>query len=261
MAISDKNYTFTITIPARKFWRVYLPAAAGISLVAIIFAILFIDTVVMPGVVGMERGAVKVPAVQGLTIEQARGKFFGVGLLTEIRSRDYDNQVPEGIVISQSPDPGSKVIKGRRVLIVVSKGPEIAEIPVIAGMSERQARSELRKNGFSTVEVLRKFSDAQPADKIIEIDPQAGSSVSRETKITIILSKGSKATTAEMPNIVGESLADAQEKIENCGLKIGSVSYQGSPSIVPGTVIAQSIPPGQNVPFELSVDITVASAK
>jgi len=261
MALPEKHYTFSISIPVRKFWRVYLPAAAGIAIVAALLAVFFIDVLIMPGIVGIERGAVKVPQVQGLSLEQGREKFFGAGLLTEIKSREYNDQVPEDAIISQNPDPGTPVKKGRRMLVVVSKGAEFASIPDVSGMAEHQARTEMRKHGYAVAEVKRKFSESVPYEKVIETDPQAGAGVSRETKVVLYLSRGSKATSAEMPNIVGETVEDAQKKIESCGLKLGDIAYRSDPSLKSGMVTSQSIPPGETVPIETTVNITASSAQ
>jgi beta-lactam-binding protein with PASTA domain len=61
-----------------------------------------------------------------------------------------------------------------------------------------------------------------------------------------------------MPNIVGENLAGAREKLEESGLNVGKINYRNDPSLLPGTVISQSVSPGENVPLETSVDITVS---
>ena len=77
-------------------------------------------------------------------------------------------------------------------------------------------------------------------------------------KVDLFVSKGAKPTSAEMPNIVGESLNEAQKKIEESGLAVGKISYKNDSSLLPGTVIAQSVSPGENVPLSTSVSITVS---
>jgi len=95
-------------------------------------------------------------------------------------------------------------------------------------------------------------------DLVIGTYPANRTTISRDMKVDLIISKGPKPTSAEMPNIVGETIADAKKKLEECGLKLGTTTYKNDHSLLPGTVISQSIPPGENVPFEKAVSVTVS---
>ena len=255
--MEQKKY-YTISIPVRAFWTLYLPLAFGACLIAFIAGIFVIDTFVMPRIVGIDRGMVIVPDVKGLALEAGRENLFKAGLLTEIKSREYDSKLPMDAIINQAPEPGEKVKKNRRILVVVSKGEEFAVVPDVENMNERQARNEFKKTGFTIGEVKRTWDEKHDKDLVINTYPAERTTISRDMKVDIILSKGPKPTSAEMPNIVGETMADAKKKMEECGLKIGAMHYKNDHSLLPGTVISQSIPPGDNVPFEKAVTITVS---
>lgn len=49
------------------------------------------------------------------------------GLKVDFSQEQYDNNVPKGLVITQEPEPGTKVEKGSTIKVIISKGPE--EIP------------------------------------------------------------------------------------------------------------------------------------
>jgi eukaryotic-like serine/threonine-protein kinase len=252
MASTEKKYT--ISIPVDTFWKVVVPSLFAAALLGVVF----IDLIVMPGVVGIDRDMKVVPSVAGLSLDQGREKLFATGLLTEIRSREYDKTVPDGNILGQTPGPGEKVKKGRRILVTVSKGKEFTLIPNVKKMTERQARIELKKNGITIGDVKKSFNNENPADAVIDAFPASGTTISRDMKVDLFISKGTKTTSAEMPNIVGESLNEAQKKIEESGLTVGKIGYKNDPSLLPGTVVAQSIYPGENVPLSTSVDMTVS---
>jgi len=63
------------------------------------------------------------------------------------RSDEYDDNVPEGRVISQNPHSGS-LFKGDTVELVVSKGPELIEIPRVVAMGVDAAVRRLEDLGF-----------------------------------------------------------------------------------------------------------------
>jgi|WetSurMetagenome_2_1015567.scaffolds.fasta_scaffold212056_2 eukaryotic-like serine/threonine-protein kinase len=254
----EQKKHYTISIPVRSFWTLYLPIAFGACFIAFIAGIVVIDAFVMPRIVGIDRGMVVVPDVKGLALEEGREKLFKAGLLTEIKSREYDSKLPLDAIINQAPEPGEKVKKSRRILVVVSKGEEFAVVPDIENMTERQARNEFKKTGFTIGDVKKIWDEKHDKDLVIHAYPAERTTISRDMKVDIILSKGPKPTSAEMPNIVGETLADAKKKMEECGLKIGTMHYKNDHSLLPGTVISQSIPPGENVPFEKAVTITVS---
>ena len=64
------------------------------------------------------------------------------GLKVE-RSEAYSDTVPKGNVISYKPGNGSTVPAGSTVKIVVSLGPETAEVPNLSGMTAEQAKVAL----------------------------------------------------------------------------------------------------------------------
>lgn len=255
--MEPKKY-YTISFPARSFWTLYLPLTLGACFVAFIAGIIVVDAFVMPRIVGIDRGMVVVPDVKGLMLEAGREKLFKAGLLTEIKSREYDSKLPMDAIINQAPEPGEKVKKTRRILVVVSKGEEFAVVPDIENMNERQARNELRKTGFTLNEVKKIWNNKHDKDLAVNTYPVKWTTISRDMKVDIILSKGPKPTSAEMPNIVGETISDARKKMEECGLRIGKTHYKNDHSLLPGTVISQSISPGDIVPFEKAVTVTVS---
>jgi serine/threonine-protein kinase len=63
------------------------------------------------------------------------------------RSDEYDDKVPEGRVVSQDPRTGS-VVKGDTVKLVVSKGPELIQVPRVIAMGVDAAVRRLEDLGF-----------------------------------------------------------------------------------------------------------------
>jgi len=258
----EKSKYYTISISIRTFWKVLVPLGLFLCTAGGLAGFLAVDKYVMPKVVGVQRDMVATPNVLGMAKEDARNKFFGVGLLTEERGREFDDSLPEGAIISQFPDPGEMVKKGRKIALTVSRGPEAAKIPQVRGMTERQARQELRKGGFSVGNnVKRTFSATLPLDAVIETFPPAETVTSRAMDVDLVVSRGPKPTHAEVPNVIGESLSEAKKKLDEAGLKVGKVTYQNNPSLVPGTVVSQSSSPGARVPLESTMDIVISAIR
>jgi eukaryotic-like serine/threonine-protein kinase len=251
-----KNYT--ININPQYFWKFFIPGVLIAVVVGGIAAVLFIDMIVMPNIVGVNRDIVTVPNVIGKDLEAGREFLFKAGLLTEIRSREYDTKLAENTIVSQAPEAGSKVKKNRRVAVTVSKGKPVAVIPDVRNLTERQARIEMKKVGLTVGKIKKNYHDEKPLDIIIQAFPECGSTVSRDLEIDLIISNGPKPTKADVPNLVGESIAEAKKKIEESNLVVGKISFENNSSLLPGTIVSQSVSPGTSVSFESSIDLVVS---
>jgi len=249
---------YTINVNPQYFWKFFVPGVIIALVLGVIGGILIIDMVVMPNVVGVNRDIVTVPKVIGMELEQGREALFKAGLLSEIRSKEYDDKHAENAIISQMPEAGSKVKKNRKVAITISKGKPVAVIPDVRNLTERQARIELKKSGLTIGKVKKTYSDEKPLDVVIDAFPESGTTVSRDLEIDLILSKGAKPTHADAPNLVGESIAEAKKKIDESNLVVGKITYENNSSLLPGTIVSQSVSPGTSVPFESSIDLVVS---
>lgn len=65
-----------------------------------------------------------------------------------VSEQKYHPTVSKDAVISQTPGPGT-LHRGDKVTVVVSKGPDLIEVPSVRGMPEDQARGTLEDAGFS----------------------------------------------------------------------------------------------------------------
>ncbi|MDN5895640.1 MAG: PASTA domain-containing protein, partial [Nocardioides sp.] len=74
-------------------------------------------------------------------------KWFDKRGLEAKVSEEYDDNVPKGNVVSQSPSSG-ELFKGDEVELVVSQGPELIEVPRVVGMGTESATDSLEEAGF-----------------------------------------------------------------------------------------------------------------
>ena len=68
-------------------------------------------------------------------------------LVVEVTGEEFSDSVAEGDVISQSPTAGP-LFKGDTVELVVSKGPELVEVPRVIAMGVEAATERLESLGF-----------------------------------------------------------------------------------------------------------------
>jgi serine/threonine-protein kinase len=89
---------------------------------------------------------IDVPGVVGKPRQEAEAILTGKRLRPEVDEK-FDDRIPAGIVISQSPRDG-RLMPGDTVSLTVSKGPELVDVPNVIDLPVQEARRILRKAGF-----------------------------------------------------------------------------------------------------------------
>ena len=134
---------------------------------------------------------VKVPSVEGKTVEEAK-KLFGEKLYLKITSEKFSDSVTKGSIISQTPAPDSEVKEKTIVEVVVSKGKTSEAkvvVPDVVFYSRSQAIEALEKVGLR-VNVKDEFNSVVSAGVVISQSVPAGKEVSADTVVTISVSIG-----------------------------------------------------------------------
>ena len=76
---------------------------------------------------------ITLPDVLGQSQEAAEAELERLGFIVDVDTRDADE--PEGTVIGQDPGPGSELLRGDRVTIIVSTGAGSVIVPSVVGQS------------------------------------------------------------------------------------------------------------------------------
>jgi serine/threonine-protein kinase len=134
----------TSTEPVDKFNRRYdAGVVADISIAS--------GSMVKPDVqleleVSKGRLPIDVPDTSGRA-RAAAERLLDEARLVAVVDEVYDDAVPSGRVISQEPDGGT-AFKGDQIMIVVSLGPEVVEVPEVIAAGVDAATDELEMLGF-----------------------------------------------------------------------------------------------------------------
>lgn len=193
-----------------------------------------------------------VPVVGGKTLAQARAALGKASLEAGDVTREYDEKVPEGKIVSSSPAAGSPQRKGTSVDLVVSKGPEPITIPDVSGETEEDATSALEDLGFEVKTGTPVHHDSIPKGSVVSTSPAISETATKGDTITIVLSKGPEMVT--VPNVVDKKADDAKRTLEALGFEVKLSRFFGG---IFNQVRDQSIKAGTSVRKGSTITLSV----
>ena len=176
---------------------------------------------------------VEVPDVRGQSRDEAVGTLTNAGLtpnVVEIFSREE-----AGTVIAQFPLGGTRVLKGSKVRINVSRGVKPLTVPNVVGQPYDNAAGQLQAEGFAVAR--RDVDSGQPKDVVIDQQPDGGSSLARGGTVTLYVSKGPKFST--VPDVTSQDEDSATQTLERSGFEVDTQDQEVTDPSQDGIVLSQ----------------------
>ena len=224
------------------------------------------------GVRGAEQ--TMVPDVQGRDLTAALLELQVKELYPRITLRFSQSSADRGLIMEQSPRPGTIVKAGRRVNLVVSQGVMINTVENYLGRNLDEVRMGLQTTvsamaaltgggmGAQLISlrepIMYEFSN-EPAGTILQQSPEPGTPISSLTVLELVVSQGSENIIFNLPVLLGLSLEDALEQVGRTGIDFEFSLREARDWEVPGTVVSQEPAGDSLVTANTRVHITVAS--
>lgn len=148
-----------------------------------------------------------------------------------------------GIILSQSPEAGSKITEGSTVTLVVAASDKDITMPNVYGLTLEMAEQTLKQSELSIFKAMKINSDTVEEGKVIYTDPKANSIVSGDQEITIYVSDGPSTTTIEkikIPDVIGLTKSVAREFLTKYGFT--NVEFKTQDSTYPKDVVISQSP-------------------
>ena len=131
---------------------------------------------------------------------QVRNNHNYVGDYLFYVTLEYSDTVEKGKIIRQEPEAGDVIEKGGTVSLVVSKGPQLVQMPDVIGFTQEGAVSELESRGLTPSCFMVVNDGSYAAGCVVSCSVDAGTSVEVGSVITVyIAADPSVEITAEPP--------------------------------------------------------------
>jgi serine/threonine-protein kinase len=185
-------------------------------------------------------------------------------------------------VTAQKPAANSKLPRGSKVRINVSTGagtggggtttsagtttttttttttaPRQVTVPNVVGQQQAAAQKRLNKAGLGVR--VNYVASQKPEGQVVDQSPAAGTSVKKGSKVRIAVSLGPGATTAPVPDVIGQDQQTATNTLQNAGFQVQVIMVAPTDPSQSGTVVDEQPSGGTRAPTGSTVTIYVAS--
>ena len=197
------------------------------------------------------------PALVGMTQSAAEAAARDAGLVPQVRT-EHDDQVPTGQVTGSDPAAGTRQLRGSTVDVLVSSGHPA--VPSIApGTGPETAEAALTAADLKAVRGPKPvFDDSVPVGAVVRTDPAAGTSLTVDSPVTLVLSAG--PAPVQVPDVVGKSAQDAETRLTAAGFAIGARTEAFDPNADAGVVLSTDPAAGVDAPRGSAVSVRVSNA-
>jgi len=201
-------------------------AFLGITLLLVLFGMFFLWIYTDHG------ESVEIPDLKGKTNAEVADILDSKNLRFEIQDSVYSLETAPGTVLDQFPKPGQKVKENRIIFITLSAlSQELISMPQLTDISYRQATNLIENAGLVAGNIEYKpseFPNLVLEQKVNGRNVRVGEMIPKGSVVDLVLGTEGDATSSKVPTLFGNNLAEAQLKIQEAFLNLGTVTYDES---------------------------------
>ncbi|MBN1332369.1 MAG: PASTA domain-containing protein [Synergistales bacterium] len=200
-----------------------------------------------------------IPPMKGITIFQAVEEIEKMGL--QARIEQVESTLPDGMVLSQWPEAGTRIGKNTVVILKVSKGGHKISLPDVRGLEQEQAVQKLQDSGFQVGDIVKIPDPEKAAGIVIAQKPSAPLTLAENSRIDLMISLGTLRSDGmvQVPDVLQRTEAVARKMVLESGLNVSGVEYLYTQNTPPGMVMDMSPRPGTALSQNSGVSLKVAT--
>ncbi len=163
-----------------------------------------ITLIVSLGSLSEETAVLTVPDLVGMTKEGALEKLAQLKEETGFTyslgkvKKEHSTEVEKGKIISQGLEPGKKVRTNEPITLVISKGPQMVQVPDLLYKTKEEAVKLLEEAGLKA-EVQEEYSSKVSKGLVVSQSQEGNSKAGKGTVITIVVSLGEAPQQTKQP--------------------------------------------------------------
>lgn len=208
---------------------------------------------------------VEMISVLNKTQDQAMSELDAIGLhMVVVAAQKSEKQA--GTILDQDIAAGRMIPVGTTVNVIIAGAENIdyvngeppenqdVQVQLVVGMIEAEAVRTIQEQGLNPIKRYE-YNREVEAGHVISQDPEAGTSVAPQTRVTLVISQGQKSVV--VPSVLGETRDAARDKLRDTGLNV-KIEEEYNDEVAAGLVVRQSLPDGRTVPYGTEVTIFIS---
>jgi serine/threonine-protein kinase len=181
---------------------------------------------------------VAVPSVVGQSLDDARATLEGDKYEFEVKTKSRESSEDPGTVLEQDPELGAEVEKGSTITLTIAKAEAKSTVPDVLGQSCDAAKQQMQASNLVGNCTEVETDDDNQVGKVIATTPQAGTSVDKNSSVTLqIGKKKQEQQKTRVPQVVGQTVAQAKQALAAAGftnIQFANGSDQSDNALVTG---------------------------
>jgi serine/threonine-protein kinase len=249
------------TVSKSSYFVVVLTAIAAVVIILVVGFIAYLILNVFPPATAETK---QMPDLRFYNYTEAK-QLYARNFTLQLEREEFSREFPEGAIISHRPEAGEDYVDGKGVVrAVVSRGPQLAEVPNTYNLEFTLAEARLKSEGFSIV-VKHAYSEDVKVDHVIRTEPERGTKDALYgSEVFVFLSMGSEEPDVLVPSLVGGTIVAARATI---GTDL-TIQVEEVDNLAPeGTILEQNPKPQTDtgeiriVPKGSLITLTVSNGK
>lgn len=205
-------------------WMLHLLLMIGVSLALLALVFIFIRIYARQG------KEYQIPDYVGKNIEEALDDNE-IDLVFVVQDSIFRQNSEGGIILTQDPKGGTMVKSGRKVYVsITAYNADDAILPDLAGLSVRQAVSELYNMGLSVGKLT--FVEDPYKNSVVDQSCKgrslyAGQQIARGSVVDLVVGRGDGMGENIVPFVIGKTADRARKDILTVSLNVGVEHFNG----------------------------------
>ena len=200
---------------------------------------------------------VTVPDVEDRPRSEVIAELEDFDLLVTV-NEEANPDIARDNAIRINPAPGSQLQRNSTVILTVSSGREITEVPDVVGLSLEDASRALSDAGLSMSDsVEEEESSADNTGRVTQQNPPAGSQLSRGSRVTVTVGTGPRMIRVPS-NLVGQDIEDVRSTLDAMGFDVQVENVDSTET--DGQVLSVS-DEGNEIPADSTVTVRVSNGQ
>lgn len=236
----------------------------NIILAVLFFTILILFNSILLGTITNHNETIKVPDFTSMSLNEARHDAARLKLRTEVVDSIFVRKMEKGAVYSQNPKAGSRVKKGRRILLTINaKNAKKVSMPNLVGYSMRQAKAELSSKGLALGKLIY-VNDIATNNVLRQIyrnrEIRPGRQIETGSEIDLEVGLNPEDNLTYVPDVKGLKYLRAVDAVHDNSLNINRVVFDKTVRNYTDSLnasVTRQTPEASGNPILMGSDVTI----